>query len=103
MPLTQEQIDRLLSLPRRTGGRRASGPDTSVRDYATWFKLAQKMVDDYTGELVKCHNENCADPRRDTQKTVLCVAISGRYMCRHCFLSGWLLGAEGQTTLEQAS
>lgn len=98
MPLTQDQINKLLNLPRRAGRR--TGPDTSVRDYATWFKLAQKMVDDYTGELVRCSNDNCQDPRRDTQKTVLCVQINGQYMCRNCFLAGWLLKPEEQEQLQ---
>lgn len=102
MPLSNEQIAQLLALPKRRGGGRRgkTGPDTTVRDYQTWFKLAQKMIDEDTNELIHCENENCIDPRAKAgQGGIVCAQVEGKFMCRHCFLDGWLLPVEGQTSL----
>jgi len=95
MPLSNEQIAMLLALPKRRGGggRKKSGPDTNVRDYQTWFKLAQKMVDEETQELQRCENPSCQDPRAlaGEGNGIIVTQIDGKYMCRYCFLDGWLL------------
>lgn len=95
MPLTNEQIATLLALPktRRGGKRKPAGPDTSVRDYQTWFKLAHSFLDDETNELLRCENESCLDPRAlaGEGKGIVVTQVNGKWMCRHCFLAGWLL------------
>lgn len=92
MPLSEEEINKLLTLPSRRRGKKA-GPDTSVRDYQTWFKLATKMVDEDTKELLHCANPNCLDT--DHRGSVVAM-VNEQYMCRRCFLGGWLL--DGNTT-----
>lgn len=86
MPLSAEEIDRLLSLPKRGGGKKA-GIDTSIRDVQTWFKLATKMVDDDTKELITCENPNCLDVN---SLGSVCAMVNDKYMCRRCFIGGWL-------------
>lgn len=92
MSLSPEKVNFLLNLPKRGGGRK-SGPDTNTRDYATWFSLASKMVDESTGELILCDNPNCEDPafRGTGKRRSVVVEINGQHMCRYCFLTGWLL------------
>lgn len=97
MPLSAEDVERLLKLPSRGGGgRKKSGPDTSVRDFQTWFKLATKMVDEDTKELIPCANPDCQDPRHlaGEGQGIVCAEVNGQYMCRYCFLDGWLLNDE---------
>lgn len=93
MPLSDAQIAKLLALPQRKRGGKPAGPDTSQRDFQTWFKLAQKMIDEDTRELQLCQNENCQDPRAlaGEGNGIVVAEINGKYMCRYCFLSGWLL------------
>lgn len=86
MPLTIEEVNKLLSLPTRTR-KSKSGPDTSVRDYQTWFKLAQKMIDD-DNTLPECTNPNCPDKR---EYGAIVATVNGHDMCRLCFLAGWQL------------
>lgn len=107
MPLTNEQIATLLALPkRRGGGKRKTGPDTSVRDYQTWFKLAHSFLDEEagTGELLRCENESCLDPRAlaGEGKGIVVTQVNGKWMCRHCFLAGWLLDDPDQAQIEIA-
>jgi hypothetical protein len=94
--LTDEQIRRLIekkSQPRkRGGGGRKKEIDTSVRDYSTWFALAHKLYDEDTQELSQCENPNCPGTGH------LVALVSGRQMCRICFLDGWL--AENPDQLE---
>jgi hypothetical protein len=87
--LSADQIKALLALPqKKRGGKRKTGPDTSVRDYKTWFLLAHKILDEETGELAICENPDCPD-LRDKHKTVVAM-VSGQFMCRICFLEGWM-------------
>lgn len=99
MPLTKEQIAELMALPKRRGGggKRKSGIDTSVRDHQTWFNLAQKMVDEETRELIVCENPDCGDPREGGG--IIVTLINGKYMCRYCFLNGWLVDNPEQQQL----
>jgi hypothetical protein len=99
MSLSADQIKALLALPqKKRGGKRKAGIDTSVRDYKTWFLLAHKILDDETGELAKCENPNCPDTR-DPYKTVVAM-VSGQYMCRICFMEGWMSINPNQTQIE---
>ena len=87
--LTPEQIKLLLAIPekRRGGPRKKGGIDTTVRDHATWFKLAHKLFDEETQEMAECSNENCPDDRPRARAVV--AEVDGVLMCRHCFLAGW--------------
>lgn len=87
MPLSEEEINKLLSLPRRGGGKKKE-LDTSTRDYQTWFKLAIKMVDENTQELILCENPDCTDPRG---QGIVVAKVNDKFMCRRCFLNGWLI------------
>lgn len=92
MGLSADQIAALLAKPQGrqpATGRSKSGKaiDTSVRNYETWFALAHNMLDQDSGEHLKCQNPNCIDPR---PKAPVVAEVSGQYMCRHCFLDGWL-------------
>jgi hypothetical protein len=87
--LTPEQIKLLLAIPeRKRGGRRKSGGiDATVRDHATWFKLAHKLFDEVTQEMPECSNPECPDDRPKARTVV--AEVDGVLMCRYCFLSGW--------------
>lgn len=101
MPLSKAEINRLLALPSRRGGGKKAGIDTSSRDYQTWFKLGTKMVDENSQELILCANPDCQDPRAlaGAGQGIVVAEVNGQYMCRYCFLSGWLLVSEDQLTL----
>jgi hypothetical protein len=87
MSLDPKRITELLAKPARGGQRKVV---VITRDYQGWFKCAQKLIDDETGELADCENPNCQDPRHGTDKSVVVTEINGKKMCRYCFLEGWL-------------
>ena len=89
MALSPDQIKALLAKPEKKGGRGKGGKtvDTSIRDYATWFKLAHKILDKEETEVVGCSNESCLDPREG--RTILVAEVNGLDMCRYCFLDGY--------------
>lgn len=112
MPLTPEQIQKLMNLPKV--GRR-SGPnknkitgignkkvDITVRNYETWFNVNHVLIDMDTQELVLCDNPNCVDPRDKTHGQTVTV-INEKRMCRFCFLDGWLITPIEQLELDDAS
>jgi len=88
MPLDPEKIKHLMAVKNRPKVRktRRSGPDTNIRTVATWFALQHRFMDNDTGEMLKCENTNCQDPR---QKGIMVVEVNGTFMCRYCFLDGW--------------
>lgn len=93
--LTPEQIKALLT--KQPKARKSKAVDTSIRDYATWFKLAPKAMDEEQASY-QCENLNCLDDRPAqvtatgiTIKVQFTADISGVRMCRRCFLDGWLL------------
>jgi hypothetical protein len=103
MGLSNEEILKLLAedaKPKRTGGSRR-GPrqeDTSIRQINVWFKLRHHIClpdcehrkQSPTGRA--CWNSDCVDPRPSTDRGINAVAeIKGQWMCRYCFLNGWLL------------
>jgi len=87
--LTPDQVKRLLAMPeRRRGGQTGKrGIDTSVRDHATWFKLAHKLFDEESRESAKCENPNCPDTR--PSHVTIVAEVDNVRMCRICFLAGW--------------
>jgi aspartate carbamoyltransferase regulatory subunit len=88
MPLDPEKIARLLAKKNAPKVRRSkNAPDTSIRDMETWFKLQTRMMNNETKELLKCENPNCVDKRH---KGILVAEVNGQFMCRYCFLDGWL-------------
>lgn len=104
--LSADAIKLLLTRkPKRKGKKEI---DTSVRDLATWFKLAPKAIEDVEGVMTKysCENPNCLDdrPPRMTATGVEVkyhhtVEINGRRMCRRCWMGGWLLDNPDQLTI----
>ena len=95
--LTSEQIKALLTKPEKTKSSTGKVIDASQRDSTTWFKLAHKLFDEETQETAKCSNPNCCDPRGG--KGAVVATVSGVKMCRYCFLDGYMLEIEGQTSL----
>jgi len=107
MSLSQSQIAALMAKDqaRRTNNKTATGRtstgkkvDTTNRDYKTWFALAHKMLDEETQEHLKCENPNCVDPR---PRAPVVAMVSGKHMCRYCFLAGWLLVDTEQLQLSE--
>jgi len=100
LPLDPEKLKRLMELKNKPKVRRTrkSGPDTSVRDMETWFKLSTHMMNNDTKELLKCENPNCVDPRH---KGILVAQVNGRWMCRYCFLDGWLIDDPNQLVVSE--
>jgi hypothetical protein len=101
MPLDLAKIKELQEKS-RTRGRTKKPTGPIPRDYQNWFKLQHKMVDIQTGELMHCENEDCEDPRRENNpeyRGISVAEVNGRFMCRHCFLGGWLTKDEDQLEL----
>jgi hypothetical protein len=97
--LTPEQIRKLLAKPEKTKSAKGKTIDTSRRDVLTWFALTHKLFDEEKQESFKCANPNCQDPRPSTTKNAVVALVNGQYICRYCFLSGYLLVIEGQEKL----
>jgi aspartate carbamoyltransferase regulatory subunit len=95
--LTPEQIQLLLAKPEKSKSATGKTIDTTIRDAVTWFKLAHKLFDEETQETAKCENPNCQDPREGVGAVV--AKVNGRYMCRYCYLDGWLLVNPNQSKL----
>lgn len=99
MPLDPEKIKQLMAIknkPKRTGGRGGKKVDLNVRTVATWFALQHRFYDYETSEQLKCANPNCVDPRH---KGIMVVDVNGTFMCRYCFLDGWLASNPAQATI----
>ena|SRR5215475_4129728 len=85
--LTPEQIQQALASGRSRGPK---ADPTEPRDIGTWYKLNQIIREDC------CENPNCEDPRVTKDGKVLnrgahiVAQVKGKYMCRYCFLAGWL-------------
>lgn len=106
-PLSADMIAQLLSeeAARPTGRTGSRGPrtdPTAVREINVWFKLnhhichpecehrSTKPGDPNRG----CWNENCLDDTRDeTDRGMwVVVLVKGQWICRYCFLGGYLAG-----------
>ena len=58
---------------------------TEPREIQVWFKLDQFLRE------AGCENPDCNDPRPETdQGTQVVAQVNGKYMCRFCFLDGYL-------------
>lgn len=106
--MSDDDIAALLALdankPKRGGPRK---DPTEVRTAATWFKLHHNLVDHV------CANPDCPDPRTTVNECSLSgkfhaadcnqqceqvedkgrkttVEIKGHWICRYCFLAGFL-------------
>ncbi len=88
MPLSKEQAMALLkedaSKPKR-GGSTKTDP-TVVRSYQVWFKLNHHIREE------GCDNPECVDtrPKQNDKGTNVVALVQGKYMCRYCFLAGWM-------------
>lgn len=93
MPLTQDQLKALLALPKRAPRGTSKGPNTAVRDVATWFKLPHVMKENEDGTKPLCDNPDCIDPRSKERGQVLVELndSSNTRICRYCFLAGYLI------------
>lgn len=100
MPLSSEEIKKLLALPTNRGrGRHPKDwVDTSVRDYQTWFKLNHKLWDEEREHYAKCDNPDCKDYREGRNQHMV-AEVDGTLMCRICFLDGYLLTPKDQLEL----
>jgi len=86
--LSAEEAKFLLS----TRAKGKGGPPTEPRTLAVWFKLDHVLWDD------GCSNPNCVDntrPRSDPGRRIV-IKLDGEYVCRECFLHGWLSNATTQ-------
>lgn len=101
MPLDPAKIKQLMAIknrPKKTGGRGSKKVDTSVRTYETWFSMQSMLLHPETRESLKCENPNCVDPRHTG---IMCCEVNGVYMCRYCFLDGWLAKDPAQEVLSE--
>lgn len=84
--LSAEKLADILSNSRTRGPK--TDP-TEPREYTTWFRLNHVIKE------AGCENPDCEDPREKlTDKGTNIVAhVKGKYMCRYCFLAGWMSNA----------
>lgn len=81
--LDSDQIRTLLS-----GTRTAKGISTEPREIGIWYKQDHMLRDS------GCTNPNCTDPRpRSDSGRQVVIEFKGEFMCRFCFLDGWLSSA----------
>jgi hypothetical protein len=86
-----------------SGTRRVRGPKvdlTAIREINIWMKLPHhicmpdcehRTLEGNKSEGKACWNPNCVDPRPPTDRGSNIVAqVRGQYVCRYCFLGGWL-------------
>jgi len=106
--LTPEDIKALLAKPEKKPRGKKKGPDTSVRDIQTWLALAPQSRDMNREQPdLRCENPNCVDPRPPKISALdgseikhhFCVQIDNIYICRYCFLDGYLLNDPNQLSL----
>lgn len=99
--LSQAQIDELLKTPTpRRGGGGTKVDQTEVREINVWFKLnhhlcgpdCEHRAKSPTEDHAACWNPNCVDTRDKTKDrgTSIVVLVKDQYICRYCFLSGYL-------------
>lgn len=91
-------IKELLATPKRGGGNRSGNARNKAantlepRDYATWYNPKLQLQIREEG----CSNPNCKDPRPHATDygTNIVAEFKGEFMCRYCFLDGWLRNKE---------
>lgn len=103
-PLTNDQILDLLNdeTAKQGGGRRGPRVDpTAERTIKNWFKLNHHMCGtscEHRSETLNlnngcaCWNPNCKDTRDpdNPQSLRIVVLVKDQYICRYCFLTGYL-------------
>lgn len=98
-PLDAATIASLLKpAPGRTGTRRPKEDITQNRVVNVWFKLNHHLcVNDcehraQSPKGTACWNPDCVDTRdRDNRGVNMVALVKEQFMCRYCFLDGWLL------------
>lgn len=78
--LSGDEIQNILS------SKKASrGIPTEPREIGVWYKLNHMLRDQ------GCSNPDCVDvrPRGDRGRNIV-IQINDEYVCRYCFLDGWL-------------
>jgi hypothetical protein len=102
--LDPSQIAALLKedAERATTGRRGPKVDPTLdRTLPTWWKLNHHMClsdcphrqEEGNTTHKACWNPECKDPRPSSDLgTNIVVAVKGQFICRYCFLAGYLLG-----------
>ena len=107
MSLSDSEINAILArkearkrAPRGEGVKGVGGKkiDPNERTHQTWFGMIHRVFDYEAETLMKCSNQNCIDPRDRTNGQTV-VEIKGQYMCRYCFLDGWLVENPAQQQL----
>lgn len=106
--LSDDVIKALLAdeAQRKSGGTRGPKIDPTLdRTIPTWYKLNHHMCDvncehrlhDGNPNKQPCWNPECVDTRPITdggRRIVVAIKVAGKndhYICRYCFLSGYLL------------
>jgi hypothetical protein len=78
-PLSSEQIQNLLA------NKKSRTSSTEPRTVEVWFKQDHLFRED------GCDNNACTDPRPSSDRgRRIVVKIGDNYVCRFCFLGGWL-------------
>lgn len=96
MALTPDEIAKILKTPEKTPRLpKSKKPDSSIRDYQTWFKMRHVLIRPDNEETAQCSNPNCSEPKRH-----MVADVEGILMCRVCFLNGYALKEIAQLTLE---
>jgi|SRR5215469_6026910 len=103
MPLDPARIKELLArknAPKRGGGRKKAARDPNDRSYTAWFALSHEIINKETNEPWRCDNPDCVDPRPPRHGGQFVVEVSGKMMCRYCFVEGWLMSNPAQETID---
>jgi hypothetical protein len=77
--LSPEQIQNIMS------SRKPRGLATEPREIGVFYKLNHLLREN------GCTNPECVDPRpRGDRGRNIVIQLGDEYMCRYCFLDGWL-------------
>lgn len=93
--LNANEIAALLESPTGRGGGRVKKDVTEPRERVVWFKLYSHIREE------GCENPDCMDNEREKDKdnpkynrgVRIVSEVKGKFMCRYCFLGGWLSDA----------
>lgn len=83
-PISEDAVKALLA-----STRQSKVDPTETRDISTWFTLNHHSREE------ECDNPDCIDTRKKGDRgRKIVVKVKGQFMCRYCFLDGWLKGDE---------
>lgn len=97
--LNADQIAELLKTPQSTGrgGSRTKTDNTEDRQINVWFKLNHHLCMSDCEHRAQspttkaCWNPQCVDTRSpDDRGTNIVAKVHDQYICRYCFLDGYL-------------